>query len=119
MLMTLAVLLLFSAATVFVLISHNPLIESYGCIACMAAVGLVRMAKGQPRINLLKRPAAARPGRPMWAIGFVFLAFLAASYFALMQDARHGHQAAWPVYLFTGVVIVCAIFWGYLVASNI
>jgi hypothetical protein len=55
----------------------------------------------------------------MWAIGFALLAFLAASYFALMRDARQGHQAAWPVFLFTGVVIVCAIFWGYLLAADI
>ncbi len=119
MLMTLAVLLLLSAATVFVLFSHNPIVESYGCIACIAAVGVVRMAKGQARINLLKRPVGARPGRSQWAIGFALLVLWIASYVALREDGLHGARAAWPVYLFAIVALVCASFWGYLFAANI
>jgi hypothetical protein len=77
------------------------------------------MAKGQPRINLLKQPAEAQPSRGMWAIGFALLLLWIASYVALHEDGLHGAHAAWPVYLFFGVAIVCASFWGYLVAANI
>jgi len=117
-LMTLATLLLASAAIVFVL-SHNQLVHSYGCIACIAAVGLARMAKGQPSINLLNRPATARPSRGMWAIGFALGLLWIASYVALREDASHGARVAWPVYLFAIVAIICASFWGYLLAANI
>lgn len=58
-------------------------------------------------------------GRPQWAIGFTLLLLWIASYVALREDGLHGSHAAWPIYLFFIVVIVCAIFWGYLVASNI
>jgi hypothetical protein len=118
-LMTLAMLLFASAAAGFVSFAHNPIIGSYGCIACMAPLGLVRIAKGQPRLNILKRPAAAPPGRLMWAIGVALGLLLIASYLCLREDELHGCTVVWPVYLFAVMCIGCALFWGYLVAATI
>jgi hypothetical protein len=55
----------------------------------------------------------------MWVIGIALVPLWGATYFCLHEDALHGYHAVWPVYLFAGVAIICALFWGYLLAANI
>jgi len=114
--MALAVLLFLLAAAALIAGGN---LRAWAGIACVAAAYLVRMAKGPAPTKVTEAPTAARPGRSMWAIGFALALLWIASYVSLREDALHGYHAAWPVYLFFVVVVVCSIFWGYLVAANI
>jgi hypothetical protein len=119
-LITLAVLLLSSAAAAMVLLPHNMIARSAAMLAVLAAVHLSRKSKGPARLHPASGPAPARPGRPQWAIGIALGALWLTSYFCMYQDSLHGGRAVWPVYLFASVGFVCAVFWAYLfTAGNI
>ena len=79
-----------------------------GGIACVAGVYLIGKSKGQKPTN--------PPGPLMWTLGAASLVLMGVSYFFLYNDATHGYQQIWPVYLFACIGVVCGLFLSVLVA---
>jgi hypothetical protein len=52
----------------------------------------------------------------MWLVGIALLVAVGLSYFFMFWYAAKGHDDAFPVYLFAGAALVCALFWGGLLA---
>ena len=50
-------------------------------------------------------------------VGAALLLLWGGASLLLYWDARHGYQEGWPVYLFAGVALACAVVWSYLVAN--
>ena len=120
----LAILLFLSGGAALVIGSNNFAIRSVGIVAFIGGTYLVRISNVHTRsASLLAGPGQEAfkegngPGRLAWAVGWASLAMLGLSFFFLNSDALHGGRTAWPVYLFAGVGVACAIVWGYIAAS--
>lgn len=111
----LAILLALSGAVIFVLGSHDFTMTSVALLALLASVQVGRMSRaGSPSFGRLGLAGSNRLGRITWFVGFGLLLLAGLSYWLLDIDALHGGRAAWPVYLFAGVVLACAGVWGYI-----
>lgn len=116
-LFVLAILLLLFGGVAFALGGHDFTIRTLGLLAIVASTYLVRMSNVRDATG----PAPGLkidqdPGRMLWVISIALVPLLVASFFLLHVDALNGGHDAWPVYLFAGVVLVCAGVWGALVA---
>ncbi len=120
----LAILLLLSGGATLYVGSHNFAIRSFGLVAIMASVYLVRashvhtrsassVASGQGADS----KAAGRPGRLAWLIGVALLLLAGVSYWLMYVDALHGGHTVWPAYMFAGVGLACSVVWGYIAAK--
>ena len=96
--------------------AHNFRIRSLGILACVVGVRLVQMSNVHARPNSGAPKAAKRPGPLAWTIGLALAALQVISYFLLVSDARHGGHELFPLYMFTGVALVNALYWGYMMA---
>jgi hypothetical protein len=119
-----AVLLLLLAAVGFFVGSHNYLIRSFSVLAVMVSVFLVRTSNFHTRPTSSVATAQETdfnvtkgPGRLAWVLSVALVPILAISFLCLQNDALHGAQTAWPVYLFTAVIVACIFVWGYLVSQ--
>jgi drug/metabolite transporter (DMT)-like permease len=114
----LAVLLGLLGVVLFVLESHNFVIRSFGLLAILASVQLVRVSRAlTPSYGRLDLPGSNRPGRIMWFVGIGLLPLAVFSFWLLHIDALHGGHAVWPVFVFAGVVLAGAGVWGYIIAK--
>lgn len=117
-LFALAILLLMSGGVALFIGSGHLAIRSFGLVACIASVYLVRISNIHARPALPDSRATELPGRLIWIIGVASLVLLGASFLYLYSDALHGYHEILPVYVFAGAGIACAIVWSYL-ASRI
>jgi hypothetical protein len=102
--------------------SHNFPIRFLGLVAIMASAYFVRISHVRDRSGL----AQARdrgvelktegPGRLLWIVSIALVPLLGAAFFLLHIDAVNGGHDAWPVDVFAGVVLACAVVWSYLAA---
>jgi hypothetical protein len=104
--------------------SHNPPIRALGVVAIMVSVYLVRISHVHDRSSLpgasdprTDLKIAKGPGRLLWIISLALVPLLGAAFFLLHIDAVNGGHEAWPVDVFAGVGLACAVVWGYLVAK--
>lgn len=125
-LFSLAIALLILGAVGVVAGSRNYLIRLLGLLAVMGSTYLVRIsnvrASPAPPVTIESEAdtrARERFGRLMWMIGIALVPIMALSYHWLYEDAHHGYHEAWPLYVFVGVGLVCAVVWPYLVSRNL
>ena len=115
---SLAVVLALLGVVIFVLKSHKFVMRSFGLLAVLASMQLVRMSRSQsPGFGRADLGDINRPGRIAWFAGFALLLLAGFSFWFLYIDALHGYHARWPVYMFAGVGLTCAGVWGYIVAK--
>jgi hypothetical protein len=119
-----AILLLLLGGVGIYLGPHNYPIRAVGLVAIMASAYLVRISHVHDRPGLPKASGwetdlktAKGPGRLLWIVSLALVPLLGASGFLLHIDAVNGGHEAWPADVFAGVVLACAIVWGYLAAK--
>ncbi len=102
---------------------HNFTIRAVGIAAIMASAYLARSSNGQSRSGLpvqsgeVDRPTMSGPGRLLWIVSLSLVPAVTGAWYLLHLDAVHGGHAVWPVYLFAGVALICALVWSLLVAT--
>ena len=123
-LFVLAILLLLLGGVGIYLGSDNYLIRVLGLVSIMVSVYLVRVSRihngsSLPEVRGPEKNFKTEkgPGRLLWIVSVALVPLLAASGFLLHIDAANGGHEAWPADIFAGVVLACAIVWGYLAAK--
>ena len=120
----LAILLFLLGVAALVIGSNNFAVRSVSIVAFIAGTYLVRISNVHTRsASSLAGPGQVAfkegngPSRLAWAVAWASLVMLGLSFFFLNSDALHGGRAAWPVYMFGGVALVCAFAWAYIASS--
>jgi hypothetical protein len=123
-LFVLAILLLLLGGVGIYLGSNNYPIRVLGLVSIMASVYLVRISRVHNGSSLPEARGPGKnykiekgPGRLLWIVSLALVPVLGASGFLLHIDAINGGHEAWPADIFAGVVLACAIVWGYLAAK--
>jgi hypothetical protein len=117
LLFSLAVLLGLLGGAAFFLEPHNFLIRSLGLLALIGSVQLVRISRVHSSDQRVDLTASKAPGRLMWFVGIALLLLWGLSCFFMYIDAVRGYHTGWPVYMFVGVGLACAVVWSYIVAK--
>ena len=119
------VLLLLGGASLFVG-AHDFMIRSIGTVSIMASAYLVRISNvhnrsGSPEPSGAgnNRKVAKAQGRLLWIASLSLVPVLAGAWYLFSLDAANGGQVAWPADVLGGVVLVCAVVWGLLVAKTL
>lgn len=106
--------------------SRNYVIRLVGLLAVMLSAQLVRTsnvrASPAPPVTIESEAdtrARERFGRLMWMVGIALVPIMALSLSLVYEDAHHGYHEAWPLYVFVGVGLACAVVWPYLVSRNL
>ena len=118
-LIILACLLFLSGSAALYFGSHNPSIRSLGVLAIIASAYFFRISRRSDTLAGSEQrvsTATGRPNRWLWIVSFVLLLLAVASLINLYNDALHGGHEVWPVDVFAGVALACAIVWSYLFA---
>lgn len=118
----LAILLLLFAGGALLLEENNVVIRTVAMLALLVSVYCVRLSRsGSTTIETQRTGSnlATRPGRSIWIVSIILLPVLGMSFASLYIDAAHGYHQAWPVYVFTGTIIVCMVCWSYLLAITL
>lgn len=102
--------------------SHNFPIRVLGLAAIMASTYLVRLSRAYNRSGLTHRGtthkiAEGGPGRLLWIVSLALVPLLGAAFFLMHIDYLNGGHEAWPVDVFGGIGLVCALVWSYLAAK--
>jgi hypothetical protein len=119
-LFSLAIALLLLGIVGVVVGSRNYLVRVLALLAIMGSTQLVRISKVKaPRFSPVTIDSDAdiegkKLSRRMWIVGIALLPMMGVSCLCLYEDALHGYHQAWPLYLFTGVGLACAVVWPYL-----
>lgn len=123
LLFILAILLLLLGGLGIYAGSHDYPLRALGVVAIMASTYLVRVSHIHDRSGLpdvggsrTDLKIAKGPGRLLWIISLALVPLQGAAFYLLHIDAVNGGHDAWPAYVCGGVVLVCAVVWGYLVA---
>jgi drug/metabolite transporter (DMT)-like permease len=123
----LAVILLVFAGVALYKDSQNQALRAFGGLALLASMYLLSKSRRQrPTVSTettvstektYQRPDVrpAPPTRSMWSLGAASLVLIGISYWLLVNDAAHGHNQVWPVYLFAGAILIGGSFLAYLV----
>jgi hypothetical protein len=119
-----AILLLLLGGVGIYLGSQNYPIRVLGLVAIMASAYLVRISQVHGRSDLPEARGQVKglktangPGRLLWVISMALVLLLSGAYFLMYIDAKNGGHEAWPADVFAGVVLACAVVWGYLAAK--
>ena len=121
-LLAIALLLLLLGGVGIYFGSHNFPIRALGLAAIMASTYFVRISRVRDRSVF--REGSGRtmeltteaPARWLWFVSLALIPVLGAAFFLMHIDFAKGGHEAWPVYLFAGVALACAIIWSYLAA---
>jgi hypothetical protein len=102
---------------------RNFAIRSGAVLACMIGVYLIARSnnRGEARGWSREGPEISGGGRrgpsaTRWFVGVLLVATVLIAFAFLYRDAMSGYKEVGPVYLFAGAIVVCAVFWGYLIA---
>ena len=118
-LLVLAVILLVFAGVCLFAGGHNRSIRGLGLTATMASVALVKLGVGLPSgRNQTSGPGAQNsPGRRLlWILSIALVPVVIGAWLLLQRDASNGGHQVWPVDVFAGVGLVCAVVWSLLLA---
>jgi hypothetical protein len=103
---------------------HNFWIRAVGLFTIVASAYLVRKSRFQnspERFEVNCQEEAKRnstgPSRALWILSLLLVPVLGTTIVLLNLDAANGGHATWPVDLFAGTGIICAVVWGLLVAK--
>jgi hypothetical protein len=117
-LFALAIILLVLGGVFIFIGSHNFAIRTVGLAFVLASTYLIQASKVRDRLALPEaRGEVNNPkvtgvqGRLLWIVSVSLVPALAGAWYLLDLDAANGGQAAWPVYVFTGVGLICAVVW--------
>lgn len=123
-LLVLAVVLLLLGGVVIYIGSHNFAIRAIGVVVVMASAYLVQVSNIYKRSALVEasgevnnHKVAKVLGRLLWIGSLSLVPVLAGAWYLFHLDAANGGQVAWPADVLAGVVLVCAVVWGLLVAK--
>jgi len=101
--------------------SHNFAIRSVGLALVLASAYLIRASKVRDRSALpvasgeIDNPnVTGGPGRLLWIVSASLVPVLVCAWYLLQLDAANGGKEAWPVDVFAGVGLVCAVVWSLL-----
>ena len=115
-----ALLLLLLGGVGIYLGSHNYAIRALGLVAIMGSTYLVRISRVGDRSGFPEASGRTMelttegPRRWLWIVSLVLVPLLGAAFFLMHIDFANGGHEAWPVYVFAGVALACAIVWSYL-----
>ncbi len=111
----LAIFLLLSAGAALYVGSNSFTIRCLAAVALIASVYVVRISHVHTRDSgaRVDFTAGRRPSPMIWFVGIALLVLAGISYLVVLD----GGHTAWPVYLFVGVAIACAVVWGYIVTK--
>jgi hypothetical protein len=102
--------------------SHNFLIRALGLAALMATTYFVRISHVRDRSVFPEASGRTMelttrgPRTLLWSVSVALIPVLGAAFLLMHVDFANGGHEAWPVYLFAGVALACAIIWSYLAA---
>jgi len=102
---------------------RNYLIRLLGLLAIVGGTHLVRISKvhaspfSPVTIESDADTGEKKLSRLLRIIGIALLPMMGFSGLCLYEDALHGYHQAWPLYLFYGVGLACAVVWPYLFAT--
>jgi hypothetical protein len=123
-LFVLAILILLLGGVGIYVGSHNYPIRALGLVAVMASAYLVRISHVHDRSDSPEASGRGKnlktvksQGRLLWIVSLALVPLLGAAFFLLHIDAVNGGHEAWPADVFAGVVLACAVVWGYLAAK--
>jgi len=89
----------------------------WGSVALLFSAGFVRRARTNAVAGLATQDdQLPRPSRRLWIAAGVLALMAGLSFYFLYEDARHGYQQAWPVYLFAAIALASAGVVGAVVA---
>jgi hypothetical protein len=104
--------------------SQNFVIRSVGLAFVMASVYLIQASKVRNRSGLpvaggeIDNPnVSGGPGLLLWIASVSLVPILVCAWYLLHLDAANGGQEVWPVYVFAGVALICAVVWSLLGAK--
>jgi hypothetical protein len=123
-LLALALLLLLLGGAGIYFGSHNFPIRALGLAAIMASTYFVRISRVRDRSVFPEASGRTMdlttegPGSWLWFVSLALVPVLGAAFFLMHIDFANGGHVAWPVYLFAGVALACAIVWSYLAAFS-
>jgi hypothetical protein len=122
-LLVLAIMVLLSGGVALFMGSNSFAVRSFGAVACIVSVYLVRISNVHTHSALAvtndrgtDSRATKRPGPLMWTVGVALLAVMGISFLSLYIDALRGYHEILPVYIFAGIAVACAVFWSYLLS---
>jgi hypothetical protein len=121
-LFVLAILLLMLGGVGIYFGSHNFPIRALGLATIMASTYFVRISHVHDRSGLPHATGQGielkteGPGRLLWIVSLALVPLLGAAFVLMHIDFVNGGHEAWPVDVFAGVGLVCAIVWSYLAA---
>jgi len=125
-LLALAAILLLLGGAVIYIGSGNFAVRAVGVAVVMASVYFVQVSHNRNRSGLPKasgevnnHKAAKALGRLLWIVSFSLVPVLAGAWYLFYLDSANGGQVAWPADVLGGVVLVCAVVWGLLVAKTL
>lgn len=120
----LSVILLVLGGVAILIGSHNFAIRAVGLALVLASVYLIQASKVRNRSGLplaggeVNNPnVTGGPGRLLWIASVSLVPVLVCAWYLLHLDAANGGQEVWPVYVFAGVALVCAVVWSLLGAK--
>ena len=123
-LLALAAILLLLGGVVIYIGSHNFAIRAVGIAVVMASAYLVqtsnvrnRSGSTKPSGEVNNRKVANALGRLLWIVSVSLVPVLVGAWYLFYLDAANGGHVAWPADVLGGVVLVCAVVWGLLVAK--
>lgn len=116
------VTLLIGGAAVIFIGFNDSLIRSAGVGLCLISSYLIRISS----TNRMRKISSERGQNPhifgrkplgyfVWALGLASALSFVISFIYLYKDAIDGYQQIWPLYVFFGSTISCALVWGYIV----
>ena len=118
-LFALAILLLLLAVPAFIVGWNNTPLRTLSMMLLVFSVYCVRLSRSDSATIANRQTGqylGTRPSQAIWIASITLLLVLGMSSVFLYRSAVQGYHEGWPVYLFAGVAMACALVWGYLVS---
>ena len=118
-LLVLAFFLLSLGGVLIFIGSHNFAIRAAGLAGVMASAYLINV-RSRSVVSLPSYEAKDRKvTRGLWIASLSLVPILAGAWYLVQLDSENGGKEIWPLNLAFGVVLVCAVVWGLLVAKTL
>lgn len=96
--------------------SRNPAIRPLAGVEILASMYLLRVSRRSHPVAADEQKASKAEGAPrwLWIVSIALLLLAGTSLLSMYIDALQGGRKVWPVDVFAGVALACAIVWSYL-----